>query len=62
MHSKAKRKEKKMKGYLKRTAIITGTILFTLLALASRGTYHAFIYITLAVICSTAILKEVMPE
>lgn len=47
---------------IKRTATILGTLIFTYLTYISIGTYHAWIYLILALICSTAILKEVMPE
>ena len=47
---------------IKRASTILGTILFSILMVSSIGTFHAWIYLILALICSTAILKEVMPE
>jgi len=47
---------------IKRVSTILGTLIFTYLTYISIGTFHAWIYLILALICSTTILKEVMPE
>lgn len=49
-------------SFLKRTFKILGTLIFTYLTYISIGTFHAWIYLILALICSTTILKEVMLE
>lgn len=47
---------------IKRVSEVLGTLIFSILMVLSIGTFHAWIYLILALICSTAILKEVMPE
>ena len=47
---------------LKRLMAIAMTPIFTILAINSMGTHHAFIYIALAMICSASILKELIPN